>query len=233
VQAQASSVYPSIADVADPSAEPTAKDSQSVTRSGTQLGAHLSQELWNRAYDELESEHGELVEAYRNILAKVLVDDKLEDLKDGRGNVTSEAEVKRIKAELLPEFRDGTRNILTEREDVITKKGAGTSGTPNTLDGIRAMISAELKDPSMRQRYMEVLVEKGMIKIMKASRASEAVSNVCGTILLVKPALDIVLRIPQAAPATLPWAGVCLGLNVSNNPSIPLVSCELICTRSY
>ncbi|KAH7124444.1 hypothetical protein EDB81DRAFT_912856, partial [Dactylonectria macrodidyma] len=140
----------------------------------------LSQELWDKAYDMLESEHGELAEAYRNTLAKVLILDKL--------------------------------------EDVMAKKATNASVTTNTLDELRADISAKLKDQSMRQTHMEMLVEKGKNKVEKAWKISETIGDVAGTILSAKPAADIVLQIPQAAPAALPWAGVCLGLNILSNP---------------
>jgi hypothetical protein len=82
-----------------------------------------------------------------------------------------------------------------------------------------ADVSAKLKDPTTRQIYMRELVQKGQEKIFKASGITTGVGEVADFILSAKEMVDLVLRsVPQAAPAALPWAGVCLGLQVSNHP---------------
>jgi len=79
--------------------------------------------------------------------------------------------------------------------------------------------SAKLKDPTNRQKHMRELVHKGQEKISKASRITTGVGEVADFILSAKEMVDLVLRgVPQAAIAALPWAGVCLGLQVSNRP---------------
>jgi uncharacterized phage infection (PIP) family protein YhgE len=75
-----------------------------------------------------------------------------------------------------------------------------------------ADVSAELKDPVKRQTYMKDLVEEGRKKIATTSKITEGVDNVIGYIEKAKGMIDAAIgNIPQAA---LPWAGVCLGLQV-------------------
>ncbi|KAI0388306.1 hypothetical protein F5Y17DRAFT_453334 [Xylariaceae sp. FL0594] len=51
------------------------------------------------------------------------------------------------------------------------------------------------------------------------------VGEVADFVLSAKALVDLVLQsVPQAAPAALPWAGVCLGLQVSSTLSIVLPS---------
>ena len=194
--------------VADVDARPTAadpgvKEPQSVTESGVQQDPSLSQKLWNDAYDSLEKEEDKLVKAYVNTLAKVLEDEKAVDA-SAAGSSDVSAEFKGLKA----------------------KEAADTSAT-GAID-----ISAELKDRTKRQMYMKKLVEKGKARVTKASKISEAVGDVAEAILKAKPMVDIVMSIPHAAPAALPWAGVCVGLQVSNYPSIARFLCQLIFIRS-
>jgi hypothetical protein len=78
-------------------------------------------------------------------------------------------------------------------------------------------ILAELKDPTTRQMQMRELVRKGQEKIAKASIIASRVGEIAGFALSARGIIDLVLQsVPQAAPAALPWAGVCLGLQVSN-----------------
>ncbi|RYO82755.1 hypothetical protein DL764_009559 [Monosporascus ibericus] len=81
-------------------------------------------------------------------------------------------------------------------------------------------VSAKLKDPTSRQKHMRELVQKGQEKISKASSITTGVGEVADFILSAKEMVDLVLRgVPQAAPAALPWAGVCLGLQILRNPA--------------
>ena len=78
-------------------------------------------------------------------------------------------------------------------------------------------ISAELKDPAKRQKYMEDLVKEGQSKVATASKITKGVGDVAQFVLSAKGMIDAAIQnIPQAA---LPWAGVCIGLQVSNHPS--------------
>ncbi|KAK3359855.1 hypothetical protein B0T25DRAFT_111949 [Lasiosphaeria hispida] len=79
---------------------------------------------------------------------------------------------------------------------------------------------AKLKDPTARQKHMRGLVEKGQEKISKASRISTGIGDLADFVLSAKAMVDLVLQsVPQAAPAALPWAGVCLGLQMLRNPA--------------
>jgi hypothetical protein len=74
-------------------------------------------------------------------------------------------------------------------------------------------LSAELEDPIQRQMQMRELVEKGQARISTPSKITKGVGDVAQFILSAKPIIDAAIHnIPQAA---LPWAGVCVGLQVS------------------
>jgi hypothetical protein len=75
-------------------------------------------------------------------------------------------------------------------------------------------ILAELKDPINRQEYMRKLVDKGREKIATSTKVLSTVGDVAQFILSAKGMVDAAIQnIPQAA---LPWAGVCVGLQVSS-----------------
>lgn len=90
-------------------------------------------------------------------------------------------------------------------------------------------ISAELENPAKRQKYMEDLVKEGQSKIATASEITKGVGDVARFILSAKGMIDAAIQnIPQAA---LPWAGVCIGLQVGNHPS-QLPSLRINCSPS-
>jgi hypothetical protein len=170
-----------------------------VRESGFQQNPSLSQALWNDAYDSLEKDEDKLVEAYKNSLVEVLVDEKLKDLK---------------------------------AKNAIDTSAAGASHGSAEREGLKAKILDELKDRTKRQIHMELLVENGKARVAKASNITKAVGDFAEAILLAKPIIDPVVQYtPQAAPAALPWAGVCFGLQVSNYPSIAWFLCQLISIR--
>ncbi|RYP20313.1 hypothetical protein DL765_002876 [Monosporascus sp. GIB2] len=83
-----------------------------------------------------------------------------------------------------------------------------------------AELSAKLKDPAMRQEHMKELVQKGQEKISKAAKITAGVGDVADFILSAKKMVDTVLQtVPHSAPAALPWAGVCIGLQILRNPA--------------
>ncbi len=80
-----------------------------------------------------------------------------------------------------------------------------------------AKTETKLKDPSQRQAHMQKLVQEGQARVAKASKITKGVGDFVEAILKVKPMADLAFQgIPQAAPVALPWAGVCLGLQVSS-----------------
>ena len=101
---------------------------------------------------------------------------------------------------------------------------------PDTSASGASDVSAALKDPAKRQTHMKKLVEEGQAKVSTASKITKGVGDVAQFILSAKGMIDLAIQnIPQAA---LPWAGVCIGLQVSNYPSIAWFPCQLISIRS-
>ena len=120
-----------------------------------------------------------------------------------------------LKAENAPDTSADGSNDTAERNNLEAKKATDASAAA-TID-----ISAELMDRNKRQMYMQKLVENGRAKIVETSKVTAAVGAIANGILKAKPIIDLVVKnTPQAAPAALPWAGVCIGLEVSSNPSI-------------
>jgi hypothetical protein len=74
-------------------------------------------------------------------------------------------------------------------------------------------ISAKLEDRAERQEYMQKLVIEGQVKVAMASKIMKGIGDVAQFILSAKKVIDAAVQTnPQAA---LPWAGVCVGLQVS------------------
>lgn len=93
--------------------------------------------------------------------------------------------------------------LLTE---VLAEKDTDTSTSG-------ADIAAELNDPTKRQAHMRILVDEGRKKVTTPSKITKRLGDVVEYIQKAKGMIDIAIQsIPQAA---LPWAGVCIGLQVS------------------
>ncbi|GAB1319506.1 NACHT domain-containing protein [Madurella fahalii] len=98
---------------------------------------------------------------------------------------------------------------------ILEKVLGGETNEPSTADP-----RAKLKDPTARQKHMRELVQKGQERISKTSKVTIGVGDVADFVLSAKAMVDLVLQsVPQAAPAALPWAGVCLGLQMLRNPA--------------
>jgi hypothetical protein len=88
---------------------------------------------------------------------------------------------------------------------------------PDNSVSVASDVSTELKDPTKRQMHMKKLVEEGQAKVSTASKITMGVGNVAQFILSAKGMIDLAIQnIPEAA---LPWAGVCVGLQVSTHLS--------------
>ncbi|KAB5528994.1 hypothetical protein GE09DRAFT_405345 [Coniochaeta sp. 2T2.1] len=110
---------------------------------------------------------------------------------------------------------DDTSGLVTAYVKTLTKALEAEREIPSDAD-----VTAELEDPTKRQMFMRERVEKGRAKVDKASNISKRVGDFVDAVLVVKPMVDLVIQnIPHAAPAALPWAGVCVGLQILSNPA--------------
>ena len=88
----------------------------------------------------------------------------------------------------------------------------------DTSDSRANDVPTELNDPTKRQIHMKKLLEDGRAKVFTASNITKGVGDVAQFILSAKGLVDLAVQnIPQAA---LPWAGVCIGLQVSTHPCL-------------
>ncbi|GFF84756.1 vegetative incompatibility protein HET-E-1 [Aspergillus udagawae] len=78
-------------------------------------------------------------------------------------------------------------------------------------------LAAQVQSPTTRQECLKKLVNDGQKKIETSSKIKMAVGDVAQFILSAKGMIDLAIQnIPQAA---LPWAGVCIGLQILLNPT--------------
>ncbi|KAH6623588.1 hypothetical protein F5144DRAFT_606071 [Chaetomium tenue] len=106
---------------------------------------------------------------------------------------------------------DNAELVVSYLKTLETVLGANPGITPDTD------ISAEFHDPTKRQMHMRRLVEEGRAKISRASKITNGVGDVADILLSVKGIIDLAVQsVPQAA---LPWAGVCVGLQMLRNPA--------------
>ncbi|GIJ91800.1 hypothetical protein Asppvi_010773 [Aspergillus pseudoviridinutans] len=79
-------------------------------------------------------------------------------------------------------------------------------------------LAAQVQSPTTRQEYLKKLVNDGQKRIETSSKIKMAVGDVAQFVLSAKGMIDLAIQnIPQAA---LPWAGVCIGLQVSKHRSL-------------
>ena len=104
-----------------------------------------------------------------------------------------------------------TANLVRAYVKTLTTVLAAET-TPQTSDS-GPDASTEPKDIVERERHMRKLVEEGQAKVATAYRITKGLGDVAKFVLSAKAMIDLAVQnIPQAA---LPWAGVCVGLQVS------------------
>jgi hypothetical protein len=107
---------------------------------------------------------------------------------------------------------DDTARLVTSYVNVLTKVLAEKDTNTSTSG---ADVAAELNDPTKRQAHMRMLVDEGRKKVATSSKITKRVGDVVEYIQKAKDMIDVAIQnIPQAA---LPWAGVCIGLQVSRH----------------
>lgn len=118
------------------------------------------------------------------------------DAYDGLANAGSTSGIVKTYADTLA--------YAIEDDDDAQKSGAGTSN-----------LAADLQDPAKRQLHMREIVKIGREKFADDSKIAQGVGDVAGFVLQARGIIDVAIsNIPQAA---LPWAGVCVGLQVSGD----------------
>ena len=124
------------------------------------------------------------------------------------------AKIVKVYTETLAELLTDEELKLKAAEFGSNPSSAKVEVDPRVRKDIRDEILDGLKHRTHRLEYMAKFVKEGQDKVARASKIMQRVGKVAGAILEAKPVTDIVLQVPQAAPAALPWAGVCLGLKV-------------------
>lgn len=195
------------------------------TKSSTKESDKLSYKLWNEAYDELSKNESKLVDSYLEVLAKALAKDIIEAQHEENQDAAVGYSGERKHS------KDLTAQVLIELGVPKAKISVGDNPVERSsaeLDQLATIVLAKLKDPTKRQMFLEMLVRRGQSGVKKTEDISKAAGYVADKILSLKPAMDVILRIPRAAPAALPWAGICLGMKVRvQSVYFALVNCIL------
>ncbi|KAK3353868.1 WD40-repeat-containing domain protein [Lasiosphaeria hispida] len=113
---------------------------------------------------------------------------------------------------------DAAYNSLAEDKDTAELVGSYMETLEKVLEDKTCEPSAvdASRDPSQRQAHMRKLVEEGQAKISTSSKITQGVGDAFRFVLSAKAMIDLAIQnIPQAA---LPWAGVCIGLQILLNP---------------
>ncbi|KAK3359288.1 WD40-repeat-containing domain protein, partial [Lasiosphaeria hispida] len=116
---------------------------------------------------------------------------------------------------------DDAYNSLAEDKDTEELVGSYVNTLEEVLGDKDSKISAAevsvgLEDPKQRQTYMRKLVEKGQAKNSTSLKITQRLDGAAQFVHSVKRMIDLAIQnIPQAA---LPWAGVCIGLQILLNP---------------
>lgn len=90
-------------------------------------------------------------------------------------------------------------------------------GSTDPSDSARPELPVDLHDSATRQTHMKMLIKEGQRRIARTTRVMEKIGTVIEFVQYAKGAIDVAVETnPQAA---LPWAGVCVGLEVSSRVS--------------
>ncbi|KAG6039890.1 hypothetical protein E4U41_001848 [Claviceps citrina] len=108
-----------------------------------------------------------------------------------------------------------TAGIVRSYAETLTLAIAGDDGQKSDTE--RSILATDLQDPIKRQAHMRDLVIKGREKFANDSKMAQAVGDVACFILQARGVIDVAINnVPQAA---LPWAGVCVALQMLTNPA--------------
>ncbi|KAI0191868.1 hypothetical protein F4808DRAFT_381284 [Astrocystis sublimbata] len=76
-----------------------------------------------------------------------------------------------------------------------------------------------MEDAGQREKQLRELIAKGQEKTSKVNARTQKLGEIVDYTLSTKGVVDLVIKaVPQAAPAALPWAGVCLALQMLKKP---------------
>lgn len=122
--------------------------------------------------------------------------------------LASEAET----AEVAIAYKKTLAKVLIDEKLLST---ARPSTTPSAADRVdtQATILNQLEDRSQRHELLARFVKEGQERV-KLSKTVERAGSFADAIMWLAPILNVVLQIPHAAPAAIPWAGVLVGLQV-------------------
>jgi hypothetical protein len=120
---------------------------------------------------------------------------------------------------LVKAYRDTLAEVLVN-ERLGDHKAKNSASAKAERKNLKDRILEELRDRSQRQAHLNRLVKDGREKFSKPAKLIDGLDAFAQAVLSIKPGVDLALQIPQAAPAALPWAGVCIGLQVYNNLSL-------------
>ncbi|KAL7786975.1 hypothetical protein V8C37DRAFT_285865 [Trichoderma ceciliae] len=78
-------------------------------------------------------------------------------------------------------------------------------------------LSSVLRDPSKREMYMKTLIKEGQMNIATTSNIMRRSGDLIAYIDGIKKLIDA--AIGNTSQAALPWAGICIGLQILANPN--------------
>ncbi|KAG5805227.1 hypothetical protein H9Q74_009701 [Fusarium xylarioides] len=111
------------------------------------------------------------------------------------------------------ELKQEDAALVSAYEKILSSQlqdGLGSSVPESQLNAIAQL------DPDTRRRQMDELVRAGLAKIAPEAKVKEGAGTAMGVVQSIK---DVISTAVQATPqAALPWAGVCVALEMLTNP---------------